>query len=55
MDCGDQNGEYQEHNEVLIVDSTDTIVEPLAVVVEGIDASVTLRAVLRALQAMSLA
>ncbi len=40
---------------MLIVGTTDTIVEPLAMVVEGIDAAVTLRAVFRALQAMSLA
>jgi hypothetical protein len=40
---------------VLIVGTTDTIVEPLAVVVESIDAAITLGAVLGALQAMSLA
>ena len=55
VDGGDKDGEEKEHNEVLIVGTTDTIVEPLAVVVEGIDTAVTLGAVLGALQAMGLA
>ena len=55
MDGGYQDGEDQEHNEVLIVGTTDTIVEPLAVVVESIHTAITLGAVLGALQAMSLA
>ena len=55
VDGGDQDGEEKEHDEVLIVGTTDTIVEPLAVVVEGVDAAVTLGAVLGALQAMGLA
>jgi hypothetical protein len=40
---------------VPVVGAADTVVEPLAVVVEGIDTAVTLRAVLGTLQAMRLA
>ena len=38
-----------------VVGAPDTVVEPLAVVVEGVDTAVALRAVLGALQAMRLA
>lgn len=55
MGRGDQDGEDEEHDEVPVVGAADTVVEPLTVVVEGVDTAVTLRAVLRALQAMRLA
>jgi hypothetical protein len=48
-------GRVEEAHERAIVGGADAVVQPLAVVVEVVDATVALRAVLRARQAVGLA
>jgi hypothetical protein len=55
VDWDKQDGDAQEGQEGTIVGGAHTVVEPLAVVIEVIHTSVTLRAVLRTFQTVSLA
>lgn len=49
-----ENGEAEEHDEIVIVGSSYTVVEPLAMMIESIHTAITLRAMLRRFQTVRL-